>query len=126
MIYSGRAEQEVRLRREIGIIRALGGTRKDVRVIYSGETTIIGLLAGIMSVILSIVIVLILNWDLETYQMELIVRYLPFVDPSRILVINFGTLALAIAGSIIIALISGLIPAHIASKKRPIEALRND
>lgn len=113
-------------KREIGIIRALGGTRKDVRIIYSGETTIIGLLAGIMSVILSIVIVLILNWYLQRYQMDLIVRYLPFVDPSRILVINFGKMALAILGSIIIALISGLIPAHIASKKKPIEALRND
>jgi len=112
--------------REIGIIRALGGTRKDVRIIYSGETTIIGLLAGVMSVILSIGIVLILNWYLETYQMDLIVKYLPFVDPSKILVINFGKMALAIFGSLIIALISGLIPAHIASKKKPIEALRND
>jgi putative ABC transport system permease protein len=113
-------------KREIGIIRALGGTRKDVRVIYSGETTIIGLIAGIMSVILSIVIVLILNWYLERYQLDLILRYLPFMDPSRILVINFGKMALAILGSIVIALVSGLIPAHIASKKKPIEALRND
>ena len=113
-------------KREIGIIRALGGTRKDVRVIYSGETTIIGLIAGFMSVILSIVIVLILNWYLETYQMDLIIKYLPFVDPSKILVINFGKMALAIFGSLVIALMSGLIPAHIASKKKPIEALRND
>lgn len=113
-------------KREIGIIRALGGTRKDVRIIYSGETTIIGLLAGVMSVILSIVIVLILNWYLETYQMDLIVKYLPFVDPSKILIINFGKMALAILGSLIIAFVSGLIPAHIASKKKPIEALRND
>ena len=113
-------------KREIGIIRALGGTRSDVRIIYSGETTIIGLIAGIMSVILSIAIVLILNWYLETYQMDLIVKYLPFVDPSTILVINFGKMALAIFGSIVIALISGLIPAHIACKKKPIEALRND
>jgi putative ABC transport system permease protein len=113
-------------KREIGIIRALGGTKKDVRIIYSGETTIIGLIAGFMSVVLSIIIVLILNWYLYHYQLDLIVRYLPFIDPTKVLVINFGKLALAIFGSIIIALISGLIPANIASKKRPIEALRND
>jgi putative ABC transport system permease protein len=113
-------------KREIGILRAMGGTKKDVRVVYSGETTIIGLIAGFISVILSVIIVMVLNWYLHTYQLDLIIEYLPFIDPTQVLSIHFGKLALAIVGSIIIALLSGLIPAHLASKKKPIEALRND
>lgn len=113
-------------KREIGIIRALGGTRNDVRTIYSGETTIIGLIAGVISVVLSVIIVLILNWYLYNYQLDLIVRYLPFIDPTKVLVINFVKLGIAILGSIFIAFISGLIPSHIASRKKPIDALRND
>lgn len=113
-------------KREIGLIRAMGGTRSDVRIIYSGETTIIGFIAGIMSVIISIVLVLILNWYIYEYHLETIVRILPFVDPTKVLVINYTNLVLAIIGSIIIALISGLIPSNIAARKKPIEALRND
>ena len=113
-------------KREIGIIRAMGGTRKDVRIIYSGETTIIGLIAGVLSVIVSIIAVLIINRYLYVNYKEDIIGLLPFVDPSKLLVINFTKLAFAILGSVIIALISGLIPSNIAARKKPIDALRND
>ena len=113
-------------KREIGIIRAMGGTRKDVRIIYSGETTIIGLIAGVLSVIVSIIAVLIINRYLHVNYKDDIIGYLPFVDPSKLLVINYTKLAFAILGSIIIALISGLIPSNIAARKKPIDALRND
>ena len=113
-------------KREIGIIRALGGTRSDVRIIYSAETTMIGFIAGIFSVIISLLLIVILNKYIYNNHQELIVTYLPFIDSTKVLVISYSKLVLAIFGSIVIALISGLIPAIIASRKKPIEALRNE
>ncbi len=113
-------------KREIGLIRAMGGTRSDVRIIYSAETTMIGFIAGIFSVIISLILIVILNKYIYNNHLKLIMEYLPFIDPTKVLVINYSKLALAILGSIIIALISGLIPSMIAARKKPIEALRNE
>lgn len=113
-------------KREIGLIRAMGGTRSDVRIIYTGETTIIGFISGLMSIILGVSIIAIANVVLYNNYLDLILEYLPFVDPKHILTINIGKLAWAIFGSIIIAILSGLIPAVSASRKKPIEALRNE
>lgn len=113
-------------KREIGIIRAMGGTRNDVRIIYTGETTIIGLIAGVFSVILSVILIAILNIVIYNRYFDFIIEYLPFVDPAKVLSINYTKLFIAILGSIIIAIISGLAPAIRASRKKPIEALRNE
>ncbi len=113
-------------KREIGLIRAMGGTRSDVRIIYSAETTMIGFIAGIFSVIISLILIVILNEYIYNNHLKLILEYLPFIDPTKVLVINFTKLALAILGSVIIALISGLIPSMMAARKKPIEALRNE
>jgi len=113
-------------KREIGLVRAMGGTRGDVRLIYSSETTIIGLISGFMSVIISIVLIAILNIYIYNNYLETVVQYLPFVDPKEVLTINFSKLVYAIIGSVAIAFISGLIPAVNASRKKPIEALRNE
>lgn len=113
-------------KREIGLIRAMGGTRKDVRIIYSGETTIIGFIAGVLSVIISLLLVWGINMYIYSNHLDTVVEYLPFIDPTKVLVINYVKLGFAILGSILIALISGLIPSNIAAKKKPIDALRND
>lgn len=112
--------------REIGLIRSMGGTRNDIRIIYTGETTIIGLLAGLFSIVLSIILVYILNIVIYNYYFDKIVEYLPFIDPMKVLTINYGKLVWAILGSIVIAIFSGLIPAARAARKKPIEALRNE
>ena len=113
-------------KREIGLIRAMGGTRSDVRIIYTGETTMIGLMAGVISVFLAILLVYVLNVIIYKNYFDLVIEYLPFVDPKQVLSINFGKLLLAILGSIVIAIISGLAPSIRASRKKPIEALRNE
>ena len=113
-------------KREIGIIRAMGGTRNDVRIIYTSETTIIGLIAGVFSVFISMILVAILNIVIYNRYLDLIIEYLPFVDPTKVLTINYTKLLFAILGSIVIAIISGLAPSIRASRKKPIEALRNE
>lgn len=113
-------------KREIGLIRAMGGTRNDVRVIYTGETTLIGLFAGLISIVLAILLVFVLNAIIYNRYFDLVIEYLPFIDPTKVLSINVGKLALAIVGSIVIAIISGIAPSMRAARKKPIEALRNE
>jgi len=112
--------------REIGLIRAMGGTRKDIRRIFAGETTMIGLSAGLISVVLSIVFVLIANTLLHDWLHGLLSRQFGDIPEGPLFSIDGGLLALAVFISILIAVISGLIPSVIASRKQPIEALRND
>ncbi|PAT02620.1 hypothetical protein CI105_01295 [Candidatus Izimaplasma bacterium ZiA1] len=122
ILYIGVVER----RREIGLIRSMGGSRSDVRLIYTGETTLIGLIAGFLSILISLVLVVILNIYIYNNYQELVLRYLPFVDPKKVLSINYAKLIYAIIGSILLAIVSGLIPSIIAGKKKPIEALRNE
>lgn len=113
-------------KREIGLIRAMGGTKGDVKIIFTGETAIIGFIAGLLSIVISILLVVILNIYLYNNYSELIAEYLPFADATKILTINYSKLLIAIVGSIFIAFVSGLIPSIKAGNKQPIEALRND
>lgn len=113
-------------KREIGLVRAMGGTRADVRIIYTGETTMIGLMAGIISVALSIGLIALLNVIIYNNYLDQVMDYLPFVDPHKVLTLNYVKLIFAILGSIVIAIISGLAPSIRAARKKPIEALRNE
>jgi len=122
ILYIGVVER----RREIGLIRSMGGSRSDVRLIYTGETTLIGLIAGFLSIVISLVLVVILNIYIYNNYQELVLRYLPFIDPEKVLTLNYVKLIYAIIGSILLAIVSGLIPSIIAGKKKPIEALRNE
>lgn len=113
-------------KREIGLIRSMGGTRSDVTIIFTGETAIIGFIAGLLSIVLSLILVVFLNIYLYNNYSDQIIQYLPYVNPEKILTINYSKLGFAILGSIVIAIISGLIPSIKAGRKRPIEALRNE
>lgn len=113
-------------KREIGLVRAMGGTRGDVRRIYSGETTIIGLIAGLMSIVLSIIIVAIANYYIFVNYKDDVLDWLPFINPRKVLTINYVKLIWAIVGALVIAFISGLAPSIRAGRKKPIEALRNE
>lgn len=112
--------------KEIGLLRAIGGTRKSVRLIFVGETTIIGFIAGIISILFTLVLILLGNHVLNEQISSLINRYFDIVTPDQIFTIDFKLMLYAIGGSIIIAMISGYIPSVLAGRKEPIEALRND
>lgn len=101
--------------KEIGVIRSLGGRKKDVSHLFNAETFIIGLFAGLFGVIVTYVISLIVNLILK-----------PLIGYGSIAALPIGQALLMIALSIGLTLISGIIPASSAAKKDPVVALRTE
>jgi len=112
--------------REIGLIRAIGGTRRDVRRIFTGETAMVGILAGMISIIATLLLVLAFNVVFPEQVRNFLADYFPAVPEGPLFTVNIQMMLYALIGSMAIAIISGLIPSVIAGRKRPIEALRNE
>ncbi len=102
--------------KEIGILRALGARKKDISRVFNAETVLIGFTAGAMGVLLA--------W-LLTFPINKIIGNL-VEEINNIAKFSGIAMITLIAISIILTLISGLIPARIAAKKDPVEALRSE
>ncbi len=101
--------------KEIGVIRSLGGRKKDVRHLFNAETFIIGLLAGVIGIAVTYLISLIVNLCLK-----------PLINYSSIAALPISQAIILIVLSIGLTCISGLIPASSAAKKDPVIALRTE
>lgn len=101
--------------KEIGILRAIGASKKDISRVFNAETFIEGLISGV----LGIVITLILNFPIST-----IVEHYTGVANIAILPWQGGIILVLI--SLLLTIIAGLIPSKYASKKDPVEALRSE
>ncbi len=101
--------------KEIGVIRSLGGRKKDVSRLFIAETFIIGALAGIIGIIITYLLCVIIN---------AIVGSLTGIYTIATLPIYIALIMITI--SIVLTLISGLIPARLAAKKDPVIALRSE
>ena len=101
--------------KEIGVIRSLGGRKKDVRHLFNAETFIIGSLAGLLGVCVTYLISLIVNMILK-----------PLIGYSSIAALPINEAIILVILSIGLTLISGLIPASSAAKKDPVVALRTE
>ena len=101
--------------KEIGILRALGASKKDISRVFNAETLIEGLAAGI----LGIVVTLLLN-----IPINIIIKKL--VDISNISVLPLKGAIILIIISALLTVIAGLIPSRIASNKDPVESLRTE
>jgi ABC-type lipoprotein export system ATPase subunit/ABC-type antimicrobial peptide transport system permease subunit len=102
-------------RKEIGILRAVGASKKDVSRIFNAETIIEGLTAGLMGVIIT---------ALCCIPASAIV-YAKF-DVPNIAILPLDAAVILVVISVILSFIAGLIPARSASKKDPVEALRSE
>lgn len=101
--------------KEIGVIRALGGRKKDVSRLFNAETFIIGLASGVFGIAI-------------TYLME-VVANLIIGNLSGIYTLaslQWNHVVIMIAVSIVLTLISGLFPAKAAARKDPADALRTE
>ncbi len=101
--------------KEIGILRALGARKKDITRVFNAETFIIGLASGLIGIIIALLLTIPIN----------IVLY-DLTELSNVARLNPLHALILIVVSMTLTIIGGLIPAHIASKKDPVEALRTE
>ncbi len=101
--------------KEIGILRAIGASKKDISRVFNAETLIIGSAAGLIGVLVTVLLNIPINIFLKGLLDVSNISALPYVGAIILVVI-----------SIILTLIGGLIPSRIASRKDPVEALRSE
>ncbi len=101
--------------KEIGILRSLGARKKDVSRVFNAETFIIGLASGLIGIIIA---------RLLLFPINAILKDLTNLD--NVAIMNPIHTLILITVAIILTLIGGLIPAVIASRKNPVEALRTE
>lgn len=101
--------------KEIGVLRALGARKKDVRNLFNAETFLIGLFAGTFGVAVTYLLSVPINLLLNKFTGIATLASLPFYQ---------GLIMIGV--SVALTLISGLIPASSAAKKDPVVALRTE
>ena len=102
--------------REIGILRAIGASKRDVSVMFNAETVIIGFASGLLGVVVTYLLFIPVNMVLHSVTgIQTLNAVLPL--PAAIILI---------AISMFLTLISGLIPSRSAAKKDPVVALRSE
>ena len=102
--------------KEIGILRAIGASKRNISNIFNAETFIVGLLAGIFGISFSYLVIPLINVVLHHFTGDIPLSAQLYPNAAVIL----------IALSVVLTLIGGLIPAKAASKKDPVEALRSE
>ena len=102
--------------REIGILRAIGASKRDVSVMFNAETVIIGFASGLLGVLVTYLLCIPINMVMHAVtKIQTLNAVLPL--PAAIILI---------AISVFLTLISGLIPSRSAAKKDPVVALRSE
>ncbi len=101
--------------KEIGVLRALGARKKDIKRVFNAETFIIGIASGVLGIFIA--------W-LLTFPANNIIEGL--TDLPNVARLNPLHAILLIVISVILTVLAGSIPARMASKKDPVEALRTE
>lgn len=102
-------------KKEIGILRAIGASKRNVANVFNAETFIEGLIAGVFAIVVVVLVSFPVNaWALAAKQVPNLMS-LPVQDAL-----------ILIAISVLLTVVAGLLPARSASKKDPVEALRSE
>ena len=102
-------------KKEIGILRAIGASKRNVANVFNAETFIEGLIAGVFAIVVVVLVSFPVNaWALATKQVPNLMS-LPVRDALVLIAI-----------SVLLTVVAGLLPARSASKKDPVEALRSE
>ena len=101
--------------KEIGILRAIGASKSDVSRVFNAETIIVGLAAGIIGILSTLLLEIPINFLLDYLTKTGAAAQLPF---------NAAVILVCI--SVFLTFIAGLVPSSLAAKKDPVEALRTE
>ena len=101
--------------KEIGILRALGASKKDVSRVFNAETLIIGFTSGVIGIVIAILL-----------DIPISLLIYSFANIANVAALPVGGAIALVAISMLLTFIAGLIPSRIASKKDPVIALRSE
>ena len=102
--------------KEIGILRAIGASKRDVSRVFTAETIIEGLAAGLIGILATILICIPIN----------LILYLLSGIPGLKATLPVGAAIILVFISVLLTLIAGFFPSTLAAKKDPVEALRTE
>ena len=102
--------------KEIGILRAMGASKRDISRVFNAETLIVGFVAGLIGTLGTVLLCLPIN---------IIIRHLTDIPQLTAYLPWQGGLCL-LAISVLLTVIAGLIPSRVAAKKDPVVALRTE
>ena len=101
--------------KEIGILRAIGARKKDIKHVFNAETFIIGLCSGLFGVAVAYLLQLLINAILT-----------PLTGIAGLAALHWTSALVMVVISVALTLISGLVPASAAAKRDPVVALRSE
>lgn len=101
--------------KEIGILRAVGASKRDISHVFNAETFIEGLISGLFGIGITLLLCIPIN---------IIIEHL--INVSGLASLPFNGAILLIILSIVLTLIAGIIPSRMASRRDPVEALRTE
>ena len=101
--------------KEIGILRSIGASKKDITRVFNAETFIIGLISGVLGILITLAL---------NVPISVVVENMTGVSHIAKLPVNGAVFLIFI--DLVLTILAGLIPSKIASKKDPVEALRSE
>ncbi len=102
-------------KKEIGILRAMGASKRNIANVFNAETFIEGLIAGVLAIAVVVLVSIPVNaWVLEAFDVEGVMR-LPVESAITLILV-----------SVVLTVVAGLIPSRSAARRDPVEALRSE
>ena len=101
--------------KEIGILRSIGASKKDISRVFNAETLIVGFVAGLLGILVTVLLNIPISMIIESFS-----------DIKGLSALPLGGAIILVAISMALTLIAGLIPSRVAAKKDPVVALRTE
>ena len=101
--------------KEIGILRSIGASKKDISRVFNAETFIVGLTSGAIGILITCILNIFINIIIKSVTGVIVSAELPIIGAIILIII-----------STVLTIIAGLIPSKVASKKDPVIALRTE